>query len=300
MSIYANEMTRSSPPNRRAAQYGRRWVVKVGSSLLTREDGQPDRLAIRSLVFQMATLRQQGLDVVLVSSGSVSVGRGHLACGDVNGSAADVARRAAASLGQATLLRVFQECFEASDTLCGQLLLTNVDLSGRSAQRRLRDSIDALLVAGAIPILNENDATVHANNGIGNNDLLAAQVARIWRADLLLLLTDQVGLYTADPRRDPMARLVDSCRCDDPRLIAMAGGSKGALGTGGMATKIRAAGLVGRRGIPTLIAAGRQARVLLRVRQGEGLGTWLAPATMRSLAQRLGLPTLPQPVYTWA
>ncbi|AIA56684.1 glutamate 5-kinase [Acidithiobacillus caldus] len=291
---------RQNPSTRHVTCLGHRWVIKVGSSVLTRDDGQPDRVAIRGLVFQIAALREQGVEIVLVSSGSVSVGQGHLRerAGDPGTDA--VVRRVAASLGQAALMRVFQESFEACETFCGQLLLTSADLSGRHAQRRLRRSLGTLLTMGAVPIVNENDATTHAGNGIGNNDLLAAHVARAWRADLLVLLTDQGGLYTADPRRDALARLVEVCHGNDPRILAMAGGDTGVHGTGGMATKIQAAILAGGRGIPTRIAAGRQSHVLLRIRRGERVGTWVLPPATWSLGQRLGLPALPQPAYQWA
>ena len=206
----------------------------------------------------MAALRDQGIEIVLIASGSVSIGQGtlgsHISAGDPS------IRRAAASLGQASLLASFHEYFQVTQHPCGQLLVSKGDFQGRSAKRQLRDAIQHLLDAGAVPLLNENDATAQRINLLGNNDQLAATVARFWGADLLVLLTDQRGLHLADPQKNPHAPVIPWGYASDARYLKMAANGKGALGTGGMVTKIQAAQYAAVLGIPTIITMGREWR----------------------------------------
>ena len=257
-----------------AQRRSQRWVVKLGSSLLTQSNGCPDRSRIRDVMFQLAALQEQGVAIVLVASGAVSVGRTQL---DPAATGRGV-REAAASLGQAALLSTFHEYGAAADHPCGQVLLDETSFASREKRGNICATLDRLVAAGGIPLLNGNDAICGSpSSEVHNNDLLAARVARLWKADFLLLLTDQVGVCTADPRQYPEAGVVPWSRAGDARLSKMVGSGKGKHGTGGMATKLQAAERVAAGGIPSCIADGRERGILLRLRLGEPLGTLLVP-----------------------
>ncbi|MBU2755018.1 glutamate 5-kinase [Acidithiobacillus sp. CV18-2] len=250
----------------------RRWVIKIGSSSLTNSDGVANEEWIQDLCWQIRELREQGVEVILVTSGSVSVGRRVLASESCPTQPS--ARRAAASLGQAALLTSFYRSFQGTGQSCGQLLVSKADLQ-LPARRSLRETIQEMMDAGVVPVVNENDATVSPSYLLGNNDMVAVVTARICGADLLLLLTDQKGLHEVDPRISPNSPVIPWGYASDPRFLQMAKGTGSGMGTGGMATKIHAAQRAARSGIPTLIALAQEEQILLQIRRGRKLGTLL-------------------------
>lgn len=260
---------------RQAVVEGRRWVVKIGSALLTNDGQGLDEAAIAGWVDQMAVLRQQGVELILVSSGSVAAGMSRLG----------MTRRphelnklqAAAAVGQMGLVQTYEAGFQRHDMHTAQVLLTHDDLSNRKRYLNARGTIGSLVEWGVVPIINENDTVVTDEFRFGDNDTLGALVANLLVADALIILTDQQGLFDADPRSSPDASLIEQARAEDPSLDAVAGGGAGALGRGGMMTKLRAARLAARSGAATVIVGGRIDDVLLRLRAGESLGTLLVP-----------------------
>ncbi len=252
----------------------RRWVVKIGSALLTNDGRGLDHQAIAGWVDQMAWLRQQGVELVLVSSGSVAEGMNRLGMAGRPGELHQL--QAAAAVGQMGLVQTYEACFKQHQMHTAQILLTHDDLSDRKRYLNARGTLGALVKWGVVPVVNENDTVVTDEICFGDNDTLAALVANLVVADALIILTDQQGLFDCDPRKNPQAELVREASARDPRLDEMAGGG-GVLGRGGMATKVRAARLAARSGASTIIASGREANVLQRLRQGESLGTLLAP-----------------------
>lgn len=261
--------------NERAQLRGmRRWVVKVGSALLTNDGQGLDRQAITVWVDQMATLRRAGIEQVLVSSGSIAEGMRRL--GWYTRPIRLYELQAAAAVGQMGLVQVYESCFQRHGMHTAQILLTHEDFADRSRYLNARNTLTALLELGVVPVVNENDTVGTAEIQLGDNDTLAALVANLIEADLLVLLTDQDGLYTEDPRRNPTAKLISEARAGDPALEPLAGGG-GAYGRGGMRTKLQAAALAARSGTTTLIASGRTEGVLLHIAEGENLGTLLTP-----------------------
>jgi glutamate 5-kinase len=257
---------------RREIAAARRWVVKVGSALLTDDGRGLDEAVIGGLVAQLAALRQRGCEVVLVSSGAVAAGVVRLGWAARPAALHDL--QAAAAVGQSVLVRSYENAFKHYDIATAQVLLGHDDVLARDRYLNARATLSTLLRLGVMPIVNENDTVVTDEIRFGDNDTLAALVANLIDADALLLLTDQQGLYTADPRRDPAAELVAHCDVHDPRLDSMAG-EGGALGRGGMVTKLRAARLAARSGTETLIASGRENDILGRATGGAEVGTWL-------------------------
>jgi glutamate 5-kinase len=255
-------------------QKARRWVVKIGSALLTNDGQGLDEAAISRWVDQLAALKQQGVEVVLVSSGAVAEGMTRLGWSvrpkELN------RLQAAAAVGQMGLVQAYEANFQRHGTHTAQILLTHDDLTNRNRYLNARAALKTLLEMGVVPVVNENDTVVTDEIRFGDNDTLAALVANLIEADGVILLTDQHGLYTADPRSNPKAELISQARAEDESLVAVAG-SGGKLGQGGMATKVRAAKLAARSGAITLIASGREEDVLLRLKQGEVLGTLLVP-----------------------
>lgn len=252
----------------------RRWVVKIGSALLTNDGQGLDEAAISRWVDQLAALKQQGVEVVLVSSGAVAEGMTRLGW---NVRPKELNRlQAAAAVGQMGLVQAYEANFQRHGTHTAQILLTHDDLTNRNRYLNARAALKTLLEMGVVPVVNENDTVVTDEIRFGDNDTLAALVANLIEADGVVLLTDQHGLYTADPRSNPQAELISQARAEDEALIAVAG-SGGKLGQGGMATKVRAAKLAARSGAVTLIASGREDDVLLRLKKGEVLGTLLVP-----------------------
>ena len=259
------------------------WVVKIGSALVTNEGRGVDREEVRVWVDQIAALRRQGIDTVLVSSGSIAEGMSRL--GISRRPEALFELQALAAVGQMGLTRIFESCFQAHGMHTAQILLTQEDVSDRTRYLNARSTLRSLIRYGVVPVINENDTVSTEDIRLGDNDTLAGLVTNLVEADLLLILTDQEGLYTADPRRDPEATLVRDALAGDAALDAMAG-EGGALGRGGMHTKLNAARLASRSGTPTRIASGRESEVLARIAGGEAIGTLLAPGTARLAARK--------------
>ena len=239
---------------RQALVRGKRWVVKIGSALLTNDGRGLDEQAIAGWVDQMAALRQQGIELVLVSSGSVAAGMRRLG---MSGRPHELHKlQAAAAVGQMGLVQTYEASFQKHGMHTAQILLTHDDLSNRKRYLNARSTLEALVEWGVVPIINENDTVVTDEIRFGDNDTLGALVANLMVADGLILLTDQDGLFDADPRSNPNASLIEQARAEDPALDAVAGGG-GALGRGGMMTKLRAARLAARSGAATVIVGGR-------------------------------------------
>lgn len=251
----------------------KRWVVKIGSSLLTNDGKGLDRQAIAAWVEQIVALLDQGIEVVLVSSGAVAEGLSRLGWKTRPSSVHEL--QAAAAIGQMGLVQAYESFFQRHGRHTAQVLLDHDDLSNRKRYLNARRTLQTLLELGVVPVVNENDTVVTDEIRFGDNDTLAALVANLIDGDLLVILTDQQGLFDADPRGNPDAKLIFEGRAGDPALDLLAGGSAGALGRGGMITKLRAAKLAARSGSNTLIVSGREPSVLPRLATAESIGTLL-------------------------
>lgn len=260
-----------------------RLVVKVGSSLVTDHGRGLDQARLAVWAQQIAELRHMGREVILVSSGAIAEGMQRL--GWKKRPRALHELQAAAAVGQMGLIEVYESCFRQHGLLTSQILLTHDDLSDRKRYLNSRSTLRTLLGLGVIPIINENDTVAIDEIRFGDNDTLAALVTNLIEADVLLILTDQGGLYSSDPRRDPRATLVTEAAADDPALEAMAGGAGSAIALGGMLTKITAARRAARSGAHTVIASGHEKDILLRLVRGERIGTQLV-APRATLAAR--------------
>lgn len=261
-----------------------RWVVKIGSALLTDDGKGLAKGLIEDWVSQMASLRQRGMEIVLVSSGSVAEGMTRLGLTERPDSLHVL--QAAAAVGQMGLIQTYETGFQKHGLHTAQVLLTHDDLSDRKRYLNARSTIRTLLEMGVIPIINENDTVVTDEIRFGDNDTLGALVTNLVEADGLIILTDQKGMFDSDPRQNPQARLLDEIAADDQSLDMMAGARSGSLGRGGMVTKLRAARLAARSGAYSIIVGGRAERVLTRLKSGESLGTLLLPSTDRQLARK--------------
>lgn len=261
-------------PGREALSGARRLVVKIGSALLTNDGRGLDEAAIGGWVDQIAALHRRGIEVILVSSGAVAAGMVRLGW-QVRPSVVHELQ-AAAAVGQNSLAECYEGHFGRHGLLTAQVLVTHDDLSNRKRYLNARSALRTLVNLRVVPVINENDTVVTDEIRFGDNDTLGALVANLLEADALVILTDQEGLFDADPRHNPQARLIHEGRAGDDALAAMAGGG-GALGRGGMTTKVLAAKLAARSGAVTAIASGRQSDVLLRLVEGEQLGTLLRP-----------------------
>jgi glutamate 5-kinase len=268
---------------RKKISQARRLVVKVGSALVTDNGAGLAIDYLGELARQIASLREDGREVLLVSSGAIAAGMQRL--GWTSRPHAMHELQAAAAVGQMGLAQAYETCFTQYGLKTAQILLTHEDLADRLRYLNARSTLTALLQLGVVPIINENDTVVTDEIKFGDNDTLGALVANLVEAEALVILTDQAGLYTADPRKDPAATLVVEHRADDPALEAMAGGAGTGISKGGMITKVRAAQRAARSGAHTLIASGREADVLPRLSQGEALGTLLI-ASATPLAAR--------------
>jgi glutamate 5-kinase len=268
---------------RSVVKSAKRLVVKVGSSLVTNEGRGLDRVALARWAQQIAALRLQGREVVLVSSGAIAEGVQRL--GWKRRPHALHELQAAAAVGQMGLIEVYESCFREHGLLTSQILLTHEDLADRKRYLNARSTLRTLLALGVIPIINENDTVAIDEIRFGDNDTLGSLVTNLIEAEVLVILTDQRGLYERDPRKDPSARLVDEGRAGDPALEVMAGGAGTALSLGGMLTKVLAAKRAARSGAHTVIASGREADVLLRLAAGELIGTQLV-ASQQTIAAR--------------
>ena len=269
---------------RKSLQHTRRWVIKIGSALITADGKGLDRESLRHWVDQMADLIESGQEVVVVSSGAVAEGMKRMGWPRRPSSLHGL--QAAAAIGQMGLVQAWESCFQRRGLHTAQVLLTHDDLSDRKRYLNARSTLRALVGFGVVPVVNENDAVANEELRFGDNDSLAALVANLIEADLLVLLTDQQGLYSADPRVHPDAELVTDAWAGDPALEKMAGPGFGHFGRGGMHTKLRAARLAARSGAATVIAYGRQQDVLQRLRAGEEVGTLLASAQQPEAARK--------------
>ena len=244
----------------------KRWVIKLGSSLLTGESGL-DKHAIAQIVEQIVALKKQGIDVILVSSGAVADGMMRL--GWTTRPHALYELQAAAAVGQMGLVQAYESCFQRHGMHTAQILLTHDDLSNRKRYLNARSTVRALLDLGVVPVINENDTVSFEEMRFGDNDTLAALVANLIEAELLVILTDQVGLFDKDPRTNKDAKLIVESTAGDPALESIAGGTPGTFGQGGMFTKVKAAALAARSGTSTIIASGENHAVLAQIRSEE-------------------------------
>jgi len=253
----------------------KRWVIKIGSSLITDEGRGLDAKAIKSWVQQIAQLRQQGKEILLVSSGAVAEGMVRLNWQQRPKALHDL--QAAAAVGQMGLIQTYESCFQHHGIHSAQILLTHDDLSDRGRYLNARSTLSALLNFGVIPIINENDTVATDEIRFGDNDTLAALVANLVEADALIILTDQQGLFSEDPRKNPNAKLISIGHANDSKLHKMASSSGGALGQGGMSTKLSAAQRAARSGTATLITSGHNENALLNIAKASENGTFLLP-----------------------
>ena len=259
-------------------------VVKVGSSLVTREGRGVDAEAIARWAGQVAKLRQAGRSVVLVSSGAIVEGMQRLGWARRPHSMHQL--QAAAAVGQMGLVQAYESSFRGHGLHTAQVLLTHADLADRQRYLNARSTLRTLLDLGVVPVINENDTVVTDEIKFGDNDTLAALVTNLIAADALIILTDQSGLYESDPRKNAEAALVAQADADDPKLEAMAGGTGSELARGGMLTKVQAARRAARSGAHTVIASGREPDALLRIARGERLGTLLTARTAPIAARK--------------
>lgn len=253
----------------------KRVVVKVGSALVTNDGRGLDLNAIENWADQIARLKAEGLEVILVSSGAVA--EGVLRLGWTERPQRIYELQAAAAVGQMGLVQAYETRFGARGVKTAQVLLTHDNLSHRDQYLNARGALNELLKLGVVPIINENDTVATNEIKVGDNDTLGALVANLVEADTLVILTDQRGLYTADPRSNPDAEFVAEAEAGDPELEKMAGGAASSLSKGGMITKILAAKRAARSGAATIIASGREKDVLVRLQKGERIGTRLVP-----------------------
>ena len=253
----------------------RRWVVKIGSALLTDEGRGLDVNRIDDWVEQMCQLRQKGIEIVLVSSGAVAAGMERMGWSERPEALHEL--QAAAAVGQARLVQTWETRFRKRGVQPAQVLLTHADHSDRQRYLNAKTTLRTLLNMGVVPVVNENDTVVNDELRFGDNDTLGALVANQVEADVLVILTDQEGLFTADPRSNPDAQLINEVKASDKSLDAMAGGGSGRLGRGGMATKLRASRQAAASGAATVIVGGRADQVLTRLYAKEELGTLLLP-----------------------
>jgi glutamate 5-kinase len=262
----------------------RRIVVKVGSSLVTNDGKGLDRAAISQWAEQIAQLRKMGKEVVLVSSGAVAEGMQRLGL-DTRPVLMNLLQ-ACAAVGQMGLVQMYETCFRAQGLGTAQILLTHADLADRTRYLNARATLTCLLQMGVVPIINENDTVVTDEIKVGDNDTMGALVANLIDADCLVILTDQSGLFTADPRSHPEARLIQTARAGEERLEAMAGGAGSSFSKGGMITKVLAAKRAAASGAHTVIASGRETQTLVRLAAGELIGTALLASTPRLAARK--------------
>jgi glutamate 5-kinase len=261
-----------------------RWVVKIGSSLVTASGRGLDRNAIAAWVQQLARLHDEDAEVLLVSSGAVAEGMSRLGWPQRPRALHEL--QAAAAVGQMGLVQAYEAAFQAHEIRTAQILLTHDDISDRQRYLNARSTLRTLVSRSVVPIVNENDTVANEEFRFGENDTLAALVANLVEADALVVLTDTEGLFDRDPRGDPAARLLTEGRAGDPDLAALAGGAGSAWGRGGMATKVDAAARAARSGTATVIASGASADVLGRLRAGETLGTLLEPQQEPLMARK--------------
>jgi glutamate 5-kinase len=262
----------------------RRIVVKVGSSLVTNEGRGVDEQAIGNWCRQLAALAAERRELVMVSSGAIAEGMKRLGWATRPKELHE--QQAAAAVGQMGLVQMYETKLREHGLRSAQVLLTHADLADRERYLNARSTLLTLLSLGVIPVINENDTVVNEEIKFGDNDTLGALVANLVEADALVILTDQRGLYSADPRKDPQARFIDEAVAGDPALELMAGGAGSAIGRGGMLTKVLAAKRAAGSGASSIIAWGREPDVLLRLASGEAIGSALLAATPKLAARK--------------
>jgi glutamate 5-kinase len=262
----------------------KRIVVKVGSSLVTNEGRGLDEQAIGEWCRQMAYLIRDGREVIMVSSGAIAEGMKRLGWSARPTAIQEL--QAAAAVGQMGLAHMYETKLRLNDLGSAQVLLTHADLADRERYLNARSTLLTLLKLGVVPVINENDTVVNDEIKFGDNDTLGALVANLVEADALVILTDQKGLFTADPRKDPAAQFVHEAHAGDPALEEMAGGAGSSIGRGGMLTKILAAKRAAGSGASTVIAWGREPDALIRLTQGESIGTLLVAQTQKQQARK--------------
>lgn len=262
----------------------RRIVIKVGSSLVTNQGQGLDHTTLTCLAEQIAKLKQAKKEVVLVSSGAIAEGMQRLSW--KKRPHALYKLQAAAAVGQMGLIQAYESCFRNYELQTAQLLLTHEDLSNRKRYLNARSTLTTLLRMNVVPIINENDSIATEEIRFGDNDTLAALVTNLIEADVLVILTDQAGLFTADPRIDAQAKLLNEAMVEDPAIELMASNVGSIIGRGGMLTKISAAKRAARSGAHTVIASGHEANVLVRLIQGEAIGTQLMTKTLKVTARK--------------
>ena len=262
----------------------RRLVIKVGSSLVTNEGKGLDEGAIGEWCRQIAHLTARGCEVIMVSSGAIAEGMKRLGWSERPKAIQEL--QAAAAVGQMGLAQMYETKLRLNQLGSAQILLTHADLADRERYLNARSTLLTLLKLGVVPVINENDTVVNDEIKFGDNDTLGALVANLVEADALVILTDQKGLFTADPRKDPLATLVEVAEAGDAELERMAGGAGSSIGRGGMLTKILAAKRAAGSGAATVIAWGREPDALIRLSTGESIGTLLLPRTQKTQARK--------------
>jgi glutamate 5-kinase len=267
-----------------ALKTARRIVVKVGSSLVTDEGRGVDALAVGNWCRQLAALAHQGRELVMVSSGAIAEGMKRLGWASRPKEIHEL--QAAAAVGQMGLAQIYESKLREYGMGSAQVLLTHADLTDRERYLNARSTLLTLLRLKVIPVINENDTVVNDEIKFGDNDTLGALVANLIEADAMVILTDQQGLYSADPRKDPHATFIHEARAGMPELERMAGGVGSSIGRGGMLTKVLAAKRAARSGASTVIAWGREPDVLIRLAGGEAIGTVLLAATQKMAARK--------------
>ena len=271
-------------PMKSVIQNAKRLIIKVGSSLVTNDGKGLDAVAIAKWAEQIAHLRSLGKEVVMVSSGAIAEGMQRLGFDKRPTGVHEL--QACAAVGQMGLAQIYETSFREYNLRTAQVLLTHADLADRERYLNARSTLFTLLRFGVIPIINENDTVVTDEIKFGDNDTLGALVANLIEGEVLVILTDQKGLFTADPRKDPAAKFVHEAKAGDPALEAMAGGAGTGIGRGGMLTKILAAKRAATSGAHTVIAWGREERVLSRLAAGEAIGTQLIAQTAQLTARK--------------
>ncbi len=267
----------------------RRIVLKLGTSVLTKGTARLNRQRMLELVQQIASLHASGHEMIVVSSGAQTAGREQLNFPDLGKSLP--AKQMLSAVGQSHLMRVYQDLFDIFEISAAQILLTRDDLSHRVRYLNARDTLHTLIEQRIIPIVNENDTIATEEIRVGDNDNLSALVASVVDADLLIILTDQPGIFTDDPRKNPEAALIQNITEISDELYALAGGAGSSIGTGGMVTKIQAAQTASRSGIKTIIASGSENNIVQRLVGGEKIGTHIEPAHNRSDSRKRWLLT---------
>lgn len=274
----------------------KRIVVKLGTSVLTGGARHLDQARMVEIARQCHELYGQGLDVIVCTSGAIATGRAHMNFPKLPPTI--VSKQLLAAVGQIQLMRVWDRLFGIYGVSVGQILLTRADVENRQRYLNARDAFEALLARRIVPMVNENDAVATEEIRVGDNDNLSALVATLVSADLLVLLTDQPGLFTGDPRTDPQAELIPEVHHIDATLRTIAGGSVSGLGTGGMVTKLQAANTARHAGIDVVIAAGSEPNVIVRVAGGEAVGTRFPAIGNRLESRKAWILAGPKPAGT--